>query len=187
MYIYAYIHTCYNILYTDDLLCIYMEYNLCMTAARGQTETGLRVYTYTNIYIYIYRERERDIEREMHIYIYIYAGMCVYVYIYIYIYTRICTLSYTYTYTITTITATNNMITITLITIIAEDRPRPGRGVAFLAWPIGYYIIMPFGQRPESRRRPRRPVLNWLGQAGIVHIGFGQRVLTVVCEIREKL
>ena len=26
----------------------------------------------------------------------------------------------------------------------------------------------------------------WLGQAGIVHIGFGQRVLTVVCEIREK-
>ena len=27
----------------------------------------------------------------------------------------------------------------------------------------------------------------WLGQAGIVHIGFGQRVLTVVCEIREKI
>ena len=26
----------------------------------------------------------------------------------------------------------------------------------------------------------------WLGQAGIVHIGLGQRVLTVVCEIREK-
>ena len=26
----------------------------------------------------------------------------------------------------------------------------------------------------------------WLGQAGIVHIGFGQRVLTVVCEIRER-
>ena len=26
----------------------------------------------------------------------------------------------------------------------------------------------------------------WLGQAGIVHFGFGQRVLTVVCEIRER-
>ena len=34
---------------------------------------------------------------------------------------------------------------------------------------------------PAKRARPY-----WLGQAGIVHIGFGQRVLTVVCEIRKK-
>ena len=27
---------------------------------------------------------------------------------------------------------------------------------------------------------------HWLGQAGIVHIGLDQRVLTVVCEIRER-
>ena len=27
----------------------------------------------------------------------------------------------------------------------------------------------------------------WLGQAGIVHIGLDQRVLTVVCEIRERI
>ena len=131
----------------------------------------------------------------MCVYIYIYIYICMYVYIYIYIYThtarrgwRTCTsssagapprtsFSYTWLNNIIIIIISSIHNTIIVIIIISI-----GTIVIFV---ITTYLAG-VGQRPESRRRPRRPVLNWLGQAGIVHIGFGQRVLTVVCEIREK-
>ena len=97
-------------------------------------------------------------------YIYIYIYIHVYVYIYIYIYTCMCIYIYIHTHGGR-----------------AGDPDAPEHERLSGGANNSSYVVMPMRSWVSSPQ-----FSYWLGQAGIVHIGFGQRVLTVVCEIREK-